>query len=199
MIICYEMGRILKPVIIYRWLKSEMLLTVAADPAALSVQLVRWAKAGKIIQVKRGVTFSARFSKNWFYEPIWHRSYQTIIHQPWKGIRFHGFIRGVPVYTSVTTKRSGRFITQLGYSIIVIYSPPFLGISVHYSPSTDRLYCPGRKSLPRLFLSQKELKSLTTSWKKCVFKIVNHKQSDSIAYAQRFKNPAFLHAKTLQK
>ena len=36
-------------------IESEMLLTGAADPAALSVQLVRWAKAGKIIQVKRGV------------------------------------------------------------------------------------------------------------------------------------------------
>jgi len=185
-------------------IESEMLLTGAADPAALSVQLVRWAKAGKIIQVKRGVYFlSEIYRKIDVYEPhlasiLIKPSYISLE----KALEFHGLIpEGVPVYTSVTTKRSGRLITSVGVFDYRHLQPSlFWGYqSITLRQQTAFIAQPEKALLDFFYL--KKIKVSYDSLEEMRLQnceIINHQTL--ITYAQRFQKPGILTAaKTLQQ
>ena len=84
---------------------------------SVKVQVSRWERSGKIIQLKRGVYILAEpYRKIEVNEPF----IASILKRPSylsleKALEYHNLIpEGVPPYTSVTTKRPGRFISPLG-------------------------------------------------------------------------------------
>jgi len=96
---------------------SELFFVGIEDPNSIRVQISRWQKQGKILQVKRGLyVLAAPYKKQEVYGPYLasvfkHPSYVSLE----KALEYHGLIpEGVPVFTCVTTKRTGRFVTKLG-------------------------------------------------------------------------------------
>lgn len=98
-------------------LESSMLLAGEESPAEVRRQLSRWVKAGKLHQIRRGLYVLA---------PPWAKtaanplalaarlvvpSYVSLQ----SALAYHGLIpESVPVVTSITTRRPGRFETDLG-------------------------------------------------------------------------------------
>jgi predicted transcriptional regulator of viral defense system len=96
---------------------TENLLVGGADPAVVRMQVSRWTRAGKLIQIKRGIYLLApEYRRTELYEPY----LASILEKPSyismeKALEYHGLIpEGVPVYTSVTTKRPCRHISPAG-------------------------------------------------------------------------------------
>lgn len=96
---------------------TEILLTGVSKPEPLKVQISRWQKAGKLIQIKRSIYLLAEpYRKVEVYEPY----LASILKRPSyisleKALEYHGLIpEAVPVYTSVTTKRPEKIISKVG-------------------------------------------------------------------------------------
>lgn len=96
---------------------TEILLAGVTNPKPIKVQISRWLKAGKLIQVKRGIyALTEPYRKVQVYEPhvaslLKKPSYLSLE----KALEFHDLIpEAVPLYTSLTTKRTGKFISKLG-------------------------------------------------------------------------------------
>jgi len=96
---------------------TELMLSGVTNPKPVKVQISRWAKAGKLIQLKRGVyLFSEDYRKTEVYEPY----IASILKKPSyisleKALEYHGLIpEAVPVYTSVTTKWPRKFTSKIG-------------------------------------------------------------------------------------
>lgn len=96
---------------------TERFLVGVKNPNPIKVQISRWQKQGKLIQLRRGLyMLAAPYKKQEVYGPY----LASIFKQPSyvsleKAFEFHGLIpEGVNVYTCVTTKRPGRFVTKLG-------------------------------------------------------------------------------------
>lgn len=96
---------------------TEILLAGVSDTKAAKVQISRWQKSGKLIQVKRGIYVLAEpYRKIDVYEPhiaalLKKPSYISLE----KALEYHDLIpEAVTVYTSVTTKRPGKFVSKLG-------------------------------------------------------------------------------------
>ena len=96
---------------------TEILLAGVSDPNPVKVQISRWEKSGKLIQLKRGLyLLSKPYRKVEVYEPyiaslLKRPSYISLE----KALEYHNLIpEAVTVYTSVTTKRPDRFISEIG-------------------------------------------------------------------------------------
>lgn len=96
---------------------SQIFLAGVANPKPLKVQISRWKKAGKLIQLKRGIyLLSEAYRKIDIYEPyiaslLKRPSYISLE----KAMEYHGLIpEAVSVYTSVTTKMPAKFTTKAG-------------------------------------------------------------------------------------
>lgn len=88
---------------------AEMLRVGKADPRSVNVQLSRWKKAGKIIQLRRGLYL---MNSPYIKLPTGYDLYIAgALHGPsyislQKALEYHGLIpEGVAVYTCVTTRR----------------------------------------------------------------------------------------------
>jgi predicted transcriptional regulator of viral defense system len=91
--------------------------TGSVERASTEVQLSRWHKAAKLIQLKRGLyALSDTYRKTDIYGP----AVAATLHRPSylsleKALEFHNLIpERVVVYTSVTTQRPAEFKTELG-------------------------------------------------------------------------------------
>ena len=98
-------------------IETESLLAGVSDQRALKVQISRWQKAGNLIQLRRGIyVLSEPYRKTEAFEfylasVLKNPSYISLE----KALEYHGLIPdAVPVYTSVTTKRPGRFASEIG-------------------------------------------------------------------------------------
>ena len=98
-------------------IEAESLLVGVARPLAIKVQLSRWCKAGKLIQVRRGIyLLSEVYRKKNAYGPF----LASLLKKPSyisfeKALEFHGMIpEAVPVYTCLTTKRGAVFNSPAG-------------------------------------------------------------------------------------
>ncbi len=96
---------------------TEILLAGISKPESIKVQISRWQKSGKLIQLRRGLYLLAEpYRKINIYELY----LASILTKPSyisleKALEYHGMIpESVPIYTSVTTKRPGRFETPIG-------------------------------------------------------------------------------------
>jgi len=88
---------------------AEMLRVGRSNPHSVNVQLSRWTKAGKIIQLRRGLYL---VKSPYVKLPAGYDLYIAgALHSPsyislHKALEYHGLIpEGVPVYTCVTTRR----------------------------------------------------------------------------------------------
>lgn len=97
---------------------AEMLRIGKADPRSVNVQLSRWKKAGKIIQLRRGLYM---MNSPYVKLPAGYDLYIAgALHSPsyvslHKALEYHSLIpEGVPVYTSVTTRRPVTVRNQVG-------------------------------------------------------------------------------------
>lgn len=98
-------------------IESKVFSVGEPDSSAIKVQLSRWQKKGKLIQLKRGLYLLAEeYRKIDVYEPF----IASILKKPSylsleKALEFYGLIpEGVPVYTSLTPKRPGKFTSSVG-------------------------------------------------------------------------------------
>ena len=96
---------------------TENLLAGKSAPSPIRVQISRWVRSGKLIQIKRGIYLLAKeYRKMDVYEPY----LASILEKPSyisleKALEYHGLIpEGVPVYTLVTTKRPCRLVSSVG-------------------------------------------------------------------------------------
>lgn len=97
---------------------AEILRVGKADPRSVNVQLSRWKKAGKIIQLRRGLYM---LNSPYIKLPAGYDLYIAgALHSPsyvslHKALEYHGLIpEGVPVYTCVTTRRPVTVRNQVG-------------------------------------------------------------------------------------
>jgi predicted transcriptional regulator of viral defense system len=97
--------------------ETKILLTGFSHPSSLQVHIGRWEKSGKLIKVKRGVYLLASPYRR---IELWEPYLASLLKRPSylsleKALEFHGCIpEGVPVYTSVTTKRQATFSSPAG-------------------------------------------------------------------------------------
>ena len=98
-------------------IETEILLAGVSDTGPVKVQISRWQRTGKLKQIKRGVYLLAEpYRKVNIYEPylasvLKRPSYLSLE----KALEYHNLIpEAVPVYTSVTTSRPGRFTSEVG-------------------------------------------------------------------------------------
>ena len=138
---------------------TEILLAQVSDPASLRVQISRWEKRGKLLQLKRGIYLLAEpYRKVNIYEPY----IDSILQKPSyisleKALEYHGLIpESVPVYTSVTTKRPGKFTTKLGIFVYRHIKPSlFWGYnSVTINNQTAFFASPEKSILDFLYLNK---------------------------------------------
>ncbi len=97
--------------------ESEILLSGVQDSRPVKVQICRWVKTGKLVQLRRGIyALSKAYRKIEIYEP----AIAAVLKKPSyisleKALEYHGLIpEAVARYTCVTTKRPGKFETEAG-------------------------------------------------------------------------------------
>lgn len=96
---------------------AEILLAGITKQGSIQVQLSRWCKTGKLIKLKNNIYLLAEsYRKVDIYEP----HIASVLKKPSyisleKAFEYHGLIpEGVPIYTSVTTKRPQKIVTAIG-------------------------------------------------------------------------------------
>ena len=126
-----EFEEFLKKVSKLAVIETEALYSGTAKRASIEVQLSRWHKTGKLIQLKRGLyILSDTYRKAEIYGP----AVAAILHRPSylsleKALEFHNLIpEQVTVYTSVTSNRPEFFKTGIGDFKYTISRKVFLGI-----------------------------------------------------------------------
>lgn len=98
-------------------INTKVLSAVGVNPLSLTVQISRWVKSGKLIQLKRGLYLLAepyrKVATSEFYIANVLKSPSYISLE--KALEYHGLIpEAVSVFTSVTTKRPEMFETPAG-------------------------------------------------------------------------------------
>ena len=98
-------------------IETELLLAGVTDPGPIKVQISRWQKSGKLIQLKRGIYL---LNKIYRRQPVNELYLACLLKKPSyvsleKALEYHGLIpEAVKVYIAITTKRTAEFTTQVG-------------------------------------------------------------------------------------
>ncbi len=128
-------------------------------PDDIRVQLSRWQRAGKVLQLRRGIyLLSSAYRKIEVYEPylaacLKRPSYISLE----KALEFHNLIpEAVSVFTSITTKRAVVFKNELGvFDYRHIKNTLFWGYdSVTVNKQTGYMACPEKALLDLIYLRQ---------------------------------------------
>jgi len=112
-----EFEEFLKKVSKLAVIEAEGLYSGPAKRASIEVQLSRWHKAGKLIQLKRGLYVLSEIYRK---TEIYALAVAAVLHRPSylsleKALEFHNLIpERVTAYTSVTSNRPAVFKTGLG-------------------------------------------------------------------------------------
>ncbi len=163
---------------------TENLLVGSSDPASLQVQISRWHKARKIIQLKKGVYLLAEpYRKIEVSEPyiaavLKRPSYISLE----KALEYHDLIpEAVSVYTSVTTKRGARFESEAGiFDYKHIQESLFWGYASHtVYQQTSFIALPEKALLDFFYLKKVNI-------------------SPDYVSEMRLQNPASINIKTLE-
>ena len=179
-------------------IESEILCAGIADTSSFKVQLSRWEKAGKIIQLKRGIYVLPKiYRKIDLYEPyiaciLKKPSYISVE----KALEYYGLIPETAfIYTSVTTKRQARFFTDSGtFDYRHIKESLFWGYeSVTLNRQTAFFAAPEKALLDYFYLNERNIseKYLAEIRLQNVEKI---NQDKLLGYAQKFKSPSISRA-----
>ncbi len=98
-------------------INTEVLLAGVIDPNPIKVQISRWEKSGKIIQLKRGFYILSEEYRRIIAHPQYIAS---ILKTPSylsleKALEYYNLIpEAVRVYTSITSKRAGKYVSKFG-------------------------------------------------------------------------------------
>lgn len=184
-------------------IETEHLFVGASDPKTIEVQVSRWAKAGKLIQLKRGVYLLAQpYRKVDVFGPY----IASVLKKPSylsleKALEYHNLIpEAVPVYTSVTTKRQGNFASKFGtFDYRHIKNSLFWGYnSVRFKEQTAFIASPEKALLDFLYL-----KEVDVSWEYVkelrLQNLGKVNLGKLIKYAKQFKKRRILQAAELIK
>ncbi len=176
----------------------EVLLAGMADIRPVKVQISRWVKSGKLIQVKRGIyLLSKDYRKKEVFEPylasiLMSPSYISLE----KALEYHGLIpESVPVYTSVTTKRPAKYITKAGvFSYRRVKKPLFWGYdSVSVDKQTAFVAFPEKALLDLFYLNGMNVPPAYLK----ELRLQNTEKIDTarfLAFAKRFKSRGIMTA-----
>jgi len=177
---------------------TEILLAGVSNPRPFKVQISRWQRAGKLIQLKRGVyLLGAAYRKVKPYEPyiafiLKKPSYISLE----KALEYYGLIpEAVKVYTSVTTKRQGRFTSKFGiFNYKHIQNSLFWGYnSITMNGQTGFIASPEKALLDLIYL--RGVKISPAYLKELRLQNVEKINLDELlACARRFKKPGMLQA-----
>ncbi len=184
-------------------IEIELLLAGIPNPDPLKVQISRWEKAGKLIQLKRGIYLLADpYRKTEVYELY----IASVLKKPSyisleKALEYYDLIpEAVKVYTSVTTKRAAKFSSPVGvFSYKHIKNSLFWG----YKPVTLRqqtafIATPEKALLDLIYLSG--IKVSPEYLEGLRLQDIEQINLDILfEYAKRFKKPGMLRAAKLIK
>ena len=184
-------------------INTENLLAGVFDPAGIEVQISRWNKAGKIVQLKRGIYLLAEpYRKIEVYDPY----IAAILKKPSyismeKALEYHNLIpEAVTVYTSITTKRKGRFVSKAG---IFDYSHIKKSLFWGYASVTVNKQTAFIASCEKAILDYFYIKKLNISLDYLYeLRLQNVKKINIeklFEYAQRFEKPKMLYAARMIK
>jgi predicted transcriptional regulator of viral defense system len=182
---------------------TEILLAGIKSPAAIKVQISRWKKAGKIIQLKRGIYLLAKpYRKTQVYELY----LASLLKKPSyismeKAFEFHGLIpEAVYVYTSVTTKRPCEFTTKVGvFDYRHIKHSLFWGYeSVTLNNQTAFIASPEKALLDYFYLKGVKI-SFDYLAEMRFQNLEQTKISKMMKYARRFEKPKIMRAAEMMK
>ena len=177
---------------------SKNLSAGMADAKALKVQLTRWVKSGKLIQLKRGIYLLAPlYRKIQAYEPhlaslLTYPSYISLE----KALEFHGLIpERVTVFTSVTTKRPYLYESSAGnFEYQHIQQSLFWGYeAVTMREQTAFFACP-EKALLDFFYLRKVPVTQNYIVEMRLQNVEDVSLRKLLEYAKRFGKPRMLHA-----
>jgi len=177
---------------------TEMLLAGSSDPVKAKVQISRWVKSGKLVQLKRGMYLLAPvYRKLEPFEPF----IAAVLKEPSylsleKALEFHGLIpEGVKVYTSLTTKWQDTFKSKLGvFSYQHIRKELFWGYeSITLRKQTGFIAVPEKAILDFLYLKKIRL-SLQYLEELRLQNLEKIKKDKVMSYAKRFNRPGILRA-----
>lgn len=177
-------------------IEVELLLAGMPNSDSLKVQISRWEKAGKLIQLRRGVYLLAdAYRKIEVYEPY----IASILKKPSylsleKALEYHGLIpEAVKVYTSVTTKRATKFSSPVGvFSYRHIKKSLFWGYkSVTMRRQTAFIATPEKALLDLIYLNGIKISNQYLEG----LRLQNLEQINLdtvLEYAKKFKKPGML-------
>ncbi len=179
-------------------INTELLLAGVSNTVPIKVQISRWQKSGKLIQLKRGVyVLSDIYRKIDVYEPYaaWLLKKPSYISLE-KALEYHNVIpEAVPVYTCVTTKRPAKFVSGIGTFLYRhIKTALFWGYeSVTVNHQTGFIAAPEKALLDLVYLNNitASLEYFQELRLQNIEKIDPKRLSD---YAARFKKPRILKA-----
>lgn len=160
---------------------------------ALEVQLTRWTRQGKLIQLRRGLyVLAAPYRKEEPFElflaaVIERPSYVSLE----KALECHNLIpEGVSAFTSVTTKRPGRYETSLGtFDYRHIQVPLFWGYEAMTVRAMTAFVALPEKALLDLFYLKPVPLSLDYLEGLRLQNLEKISKARLIAFARRFKKP----------
>jgi predicted transcriptional regulator of viral defense system len=184
-------------------IETEILLAGIDNPLAVKVQISRWQKAGKLIQLRRGIYLLApSYRKIEVYTPhiavlLKKPSYISLE----KALEFYDLIpEAVPVFTSITTKRQGKFDCEVGSFVYRhINNALFWGYSsVTANKQTAFIAYPEKALLDLIYLNEIDisLEYLEGLRLQNVDKINMDRLFD---FAKKFKKPKILRAAEIIK
>lgn len=184
-------------------INTEIMLSGVSDPGPAKVQISRWEKAGKIIQLRRGIYVLAEpYRRHELFEPY----IAAVLKEPSyisleKALEFHGLIpEAVTVYTSVTTKRPRKFTSKVGvFNYQHIKKTLFWGYkSVTLGKQTAFMASPEKALLDFVYL--KNIKVSTDYLEEMRLQSLEKINLDTLtSYAKRFAKPGILRAATIIK
>ena len=179
-------------------INTEILLSGVSNPRPAKVQISRWEKAGKIIQLRRGIYLLAEpYRQRELFEPY----IAAVLKEPSyisleKALEFHGLIpEAVAVYTSVTPKRPRKFVSKVGvFNYQHIKTSLFWGYnSVTVRKQTAFIASPEKALLDLVYL--KNIKVSADYLEEMRLQSLEKINPNILmSYAQRFAKPGILRA-----
>ncbi|MCK4796813.1 MAG: hypothetical protein KAT05_05485 [Spirochaetes bacterium] len=182
---------------------TELLFAGISNSGAIKVQISRWKKTGKLIQLKRGIYLLAEpYRKINVFEPyiaslLKRPSYISLE----KALEYHGLIpEAVNIYTSVTTKRQAQFINETGiFNYRHIQTALFWGYkSLQVDKQTAFMALPEKGLLDLLYLNHINI-SLDYFEELRLQNVENINFNRLFEYARRFNNTKILNAAKIIK
>ena len=177
---------------------TRVLSAGVIDSSSVKVQISRWVKAGKLVQLKRGIYLLAgpyrKIKTPEFYiaNVLKNPSYVSLE----KALEYHGLIpESVAVYTSVTTKRPGSLQTSVGVYDYRHIKPSFFWgyMSLVLNGQTVFMATPEKALLDFLYFKHVKI-SLEYLKELRLQHVENIKPKRLLEYARRFGKPGLVRA-----